>query len=117
MNIVQFFPNIFTDEAINRYNYSGTSTVGQSKMPMKSYSIFSDCMLGEFLKRKINEMYFKQFKFTEAWIDHGVNSQMLQAGLCSAIKLSRNRVRQRNFRAKHPKKMRPLKLKHPAIDK
>jgi hypothetical protein len=46
VSVVQFFPNIFTDEAIFNYNYNGTATIGQSKIPMKSYSIFSDCMLG-----------------------------------------------------------------------
>ncbi|XP_055527402.1 uncharacterized protein LOC129720013 isoform X2 [Wyeomyia smithii] len=45
MDIVNFFSRLFTDEALISYNYSGVNNIGEQKMPMRNYSIFTDCMI------------------------------------------------------------------------
>ncbi|XP_055594625.1 modifier of mdg4-like isoform X1 [Uranotaenia lowii] len=81
MSLIQFLPMIFSDEALVSYNYHGSNASGKSKLPMKGYSIFSSC-------------------FLEAFGSHGLDSHELSNQLVSAIKQSRNRMRQRTFRAK-----------------
>lgn len=48
MTLVQFLPAIFSDEALDGYNYNGSNVVGKMKLPMRGYDIFSNCFLGEF---------------------------------------------------------------------
>lgn len=47
MDVVDFFSRLFTDEALICYNYSGVNNIGEQKMPMRNYSIFTDCMIGK----------------------------------------------------------------------
>lgn len=46
MSIVQFLPMVFTDEALDGYNFNGTNTSGKCKLPMRGYKIFSHCFVG-----------------------------------------------------------------------
>ncbi|XP_029723780.1 uncharacterized protein LOC109403919 [Aedes albopictus] len=59
MNVTNFFSYLFTDDALMGYNYSGTNNIGDSKMPMRNYEIFIDCMI-------------------EAWADHGLTHILLE---------------------------------------
>ncbi|XP_021693965.1 modifier of mdg4 isoform X3 [Aedes aegypti] len=81
MNLVQFLPMVFSDEALISYNYHGSHASGKSKLSMKAYSIFSEC-------------------FLEAFESEGLDMDSLSNQLITAIKQSRNRMRQRTFRAK-----------------
>ncbi|XP_058451474.1 uncharacterized protein LOC131430472 [Malaya genurostris] len=81
MSIVQFLPLIFSDEALDGYNYNGSNTLGKCKLPMKGYDIFSHC-------------------FIDAFSSEGLNLNELATQMAAAIKQSRNRMRQRTFRAK-----------------
>lgn len=46
VNVTNFFSYLFSDDALMHYNFSGANNVGDQKMPMKNYSIFTDCMIG-----------------------------------------------------------------------
>ncbi|XP_052888245.1 modifier of mdg4-like isoform X6 [Anopheles moucheti] len=81
MMIDKFITTIFSDDALVSYNLNGSNTPGRPKRPMKSYSVFYDC-------------------FIEAFETTGLNDNTLQTQLTSAIKHSRNRMRQRTFRAR-----------------
>ncbi|XP_055532227.1 uncharacterized protein LOC129730231 isoform X1 [Wyeomyia smithii] len=45
MSIVQFLPMVFSDEALDGYNYNGSNALGKCKLPMKGYDIFSHCFI------------------------------------------------------------------------
>ncbi|XP_058170981.1 uncharacterized protein LOC131286111 [Anopheles ziemanni] len=81
MTVQQFVSNVFSDEALTAYNFHGSNTSGRAKIPMKTYSVFFDC-------------------FLEAFERTGLNDMALQTQLTAAIKYSRNRMRQRSFRAR-----------------
>uniref|UniRef100_A0A182HJT9 Uncharacterized protein n=1 Tax=Anopheles arabiensis TaxID=7173 RepID=A0A182HJT9_ANOAR len=81
MGIHKFISTVFSDEALNAYNLHGSNTSGRAKIPMKTYSVFYDC-------------------FIEAFESSGLNERELQSQLTAAIKHSRNRMRQRTFRAR-----------------
>nr|XP_029723755.1 uncharacterized protein LOC115264246 isoform X1 [Aedes albopictus] len=81
MNLIQFLPLVFSDEALIAYNYHGSHASGKSKHSMKAYTIFSEC-------------------FLEAFEGEGLDMDTLTKQLVMAIKQSRNRMRQRTFRAK-----------------
>ncbi|XP_065073069.1 uncharacterized protein LOC135697383 [Ochlerotatus camptorhynchus] len=81
LNLVQFLPMVFSDEALISYNFHGSHASGKSKVSMKGYSIFSNC-------------------FLEAFEGEGLDMDELSLQLTTAIKQSRNRMRQRTFRAK-----------------
>ncbi|XP_041765358.1 uncharacterized protein LOC121590059 [Anopheles merus] len=81
MGIHKFISTVFSDEALNAYNLHGSNTSGRAKIPMKTYSVFYDC-------------------FIEAFESSGLNERELQSQLTAAIKHSRNRMRQRMFRAR-----------------
>lgn len=49
MNLIQFLPLVFSDEALIAYNYHGSHASGKSKHSMKAYTIFSECFLGEWI--------------------------------------------------------------------
>ncbi|KAL1402696.1 hypothetical protein pipiens_005956 [Culex pipiens pipiens] len=77
MTLVQFMPAIFSDEALDGYNYNGSNTLGKTKLPMRGYDIFSHC-------------------FIEAFGDRdGMDEVELASQMSAAIKQSRNRMRQR----------------------
>lgn len=46
MDVANFFSYLFTDDALISYNYSGANNVGEQKLPMRNYNIFTDCMIG-----------------------------------------------------------------------
>ncbi|KXJ74346.1 hypothetical protein RP20_CCG013908 [Aedes albopictus] len=79
--IVHYVHNVFADESLIGYNYNGVNVVGQTKRAMRMYDIFSDC-------------------FMEAYEAEGLTDVELAFQLTSAIKQSRNRMRQRMFRAR-----------------
>ncbi|XP_049276908.1 modifier of mdg4-like isoform X6 [Anopheles funestus] len=81
MVIEKFITTMFSDDALISYNLNGSNTPGRPKRPMRSYSVFYDC-------------------FIEAFQTTGLNEHQLQSQLTSAIKHSRNRMRQRTFRAR-----------------
>ncbi|XP_062540149.1 uncharacterized protein LOC134208073 [Armigeres subalbatus] len=81
MNLVQFLPMVFCDEALISYNYHGAHASGKTRFSMKVYCIFTDC-------------------FLEAFEEDGFDKHMLGNQLTMAIKQSRNRMRQRTYRAK-----------------
>uniref|UniRef100_A0A182JNL2 FLYWCH-type domain-containing protein n=1 Tax=Anopheles christyi TaxID=43041 RepID=A0A182JNL2_9DIPT len=81
MVIHKFISTIFSDEALNAYNLHGSNTSGRTKIPMKTYSVFYDC-------------------FIDAFKSTGLCERDLQTQLTAAIKHSRNRMRQRSFRAR-----------------
>ncbi|XP_035900368.1 modifier of mdg4-like isoform X5 [Anopheles stephensi] len=81
MVIQKFISTIFSDGALTAYNLHGSNTSGRPKIPMKAYSVFYDC-------------------FIEAFQSTGLGEHELQAQLTAAIKHSRNRMRQRTFRAR-----------------
>ncbi|XP_065073325.1 uncharacterized protein LOC135697499 [Ochlerotatus camptorhynchus] len=81
VKIVSYLPHVFSDEALEGYNYNGASALGRSKLAMKAYEIFSNC-------------------FLEAYESEGMKLHDLASQISSAIKQSRNRMRQRTFRAK-----------------
>ncbi|XP_055620527.1 uncharacterized protein LOC129764911 [Toxorhynchites rutilus septentrionalis] len=45
MDVANFFSCLFTDDALIGYNYSGANNVGELKLPMRNYNIFTDCMI------------------------------------------------------------------------
>ncbi|XP_055620627.1 uncharacterized protein LOC129764957 [Toxorhynchites rutilus septentrionalis] len=47
MSIVQFLPMVFSDEALDGYNFNGTNTIGKCKLPMRGYNIFSHCFIDQ----------------------------------------------------------------------
>ncbi|KXJ68789.1 hypothetical protein RP20_CCG001716 [Aedes albopictus] len=81
INLIQFLPMVFSDEALIAYNYHGSHASGKSKHSMKAYTIFSEC-------------------FLEAFEGEGLDMDTLTKQLVMDIKQSRNRMRQRTFRAK-----------------
>ncbi|KFB53262.1 hypothetical protein ZHAS_00021565 [Anopheles sinensis] len=80
-SVQHFLSHVFSDEALTAYNFHGSNTSGRAKIPMKTYSVFFDC-------------------FLEAYERHGLTDMELQSQLTAAIKYSRNRMRQRSFRAR-----------------
>ncbi|EDS31233.1 conserved hypothetical protein [Culex quinquefasciatus] len=48
VDVSNFFSYLFTDDALINYNFSGANNVGDQKMPMRNYSIFTDCMIDLF---------------------------------------------------------------------
>ncbi|XP_035777019.1 modifier of mdg4-like isoform X2 [Anopheles albimanus] len=86
MKIQNFLSSLFSDDALYAYNFHGCNASGKFRIPMKNYSVFFDC-------------------FLEAFKKTGLNDNELQLQLCAAVKHSRNRMRQRMFRArKHREK-------------
>ncbi|XP_052864868.1 modifier of mdg4-like isoform X3 [Anopheles cruzii] len=92
MKIQQFLSSIFSDDALNEYNFHGSNSSGKCKIPMKTYSVFYDC-------------------FLEAFNGVGLDERALQAELTAAIKHSRNRTRQRCFRARKHREKQYISVK------
>lgn len=59
MTIVSYLPQVFSDEALEGYNYNGASTLGRSKLAMRAYEIFSNCFVG---KREVLSNFFWGFE-------------------------------------------------------
>ncbi|XP_062537633.1 uncharacterized protein LOC134205946 [Armigeres subalbatus] len=80
-HIANYMQCIFSDEALDDYNYHGVHVLGRCKIAMKGYDIFSNC-------------------FLDAFKSDGLTMEELSEQIVLAIKQSRNRMRQRTFRAK-----------------
>nr|XP_019532378.2 uncharacterized protein LOC109406760 [Aedes albopictus] len=89
MDVTNFFSYLFTDDALMGYNYSGTNNIGDSKMPMRNYEIFIDCMI-------------------EAWADHGLTHILLEEKIKLVVRKLTARRRMQKFR--HEKINESLKL-------
>ncbi|XP_062698280.1 uncharacterized protein LOC134284063 [Aedes albopictus] len=81
IKLFQFMPSVFSDEALEGYNFNGANVLGRRKIAMKGYSIFSSC-------------------FMDAYESEGLTMEELANQITTAIKQTRNRMRQRTFRVK-----------------
>ncbi|EAT43956.1 AAEL004635-PA [Aedes aegypti] len=81
ITIVAYMQNIFSDESLIGYNYNGVMVLGKRKRAMRVYEIFTNC-------------------FMDAYESEGLTQFELAFQLTLAIKQSRNRMRQRTFRAR-----------------
>ncbi|XP_058451444.1 uncharacterized protein LOC131430451 [Malaya genurostris] len=79
MDVSNFFSYLFTDEALISYNYSGVNNIGEQKMPMRNYSIFTDCMV-------------------EAWSNQGMTHYLLEEKIKFVVKKLTARRRMKMFR-------------------
>ncbi|XP_053682120.1 uncharacterized protein LOC128732779 [Sabethes cyaneus] len=75
-DVAKVFPVLFSDAALEMYNYNGTGR--KERRPMKDYHIFHDCML-------------------EAWSESGVNETSLQENINIVIKRADGRKRAKLF--------------------
>ncbi|XP_021693971.1 modifier of mdg4 isoform X9 [Aedes aegypti] len=79
--IANFVPYMFSDEALEGYSFNGVNVLGRNKIAMRGYNIFNSC-------------------FLDAYENEGLTLEELAAEMTMAVKQSRNRMRQRTFRAK-----------------
>uniref|UniRef100_A0A8D8BCA1 (northern house mosquito) hypothetical protein n=1 Tax=Culex pipiens TaxID=7175 RepID=A0A8D8BCA1_CULPI len=79
VDVSNFFSYLFTDDALINYNFSGANNVGDQKMPMRNYSIFTDCMI-------------------EAWGQQGLTMDTLEEKIKLIIKKLTARRRMQKFR-------------------
>ncbi|KXJ69884.1 hypothetical protein RP20_CCG025529 [Aedes albopictus] len=94
IKLFQFMPSVFSDEALEGYNFNGANVLGRRKIAMKGYNIFSSC-------------------FMDAYESEGLTMEELANQITTAIKQTRNRMRQRTFRVKRSiEKMLKEKSEH-----
>lgn len=74
--VTKAFPVLFSDAALEMYNYNGTGR--KERRPMKDYHVFHNCML-------------------EAWRPEGVNEEHLQDSINIVIKRADGRKRAKLF--------------------
>ncbi|XP_065072966.1 uncharacterized protein LOC135697273 [Ochlerotatus camptorhynchus] len=86
MDVANFFPYLFTDDALMGYNYSGTNNIGEQKMPMRNYEIFIECMI-------------------EAWADQGMTHTILEDKIKAVVKKLTARRRMQKFRQRKSMKV------------
>ncbi|XP_065073326.1 uncharacterized protein LOC135697500 [Ochlerotatus camptorhynchus] len=72
MDLVESFCVFFADTAMVNYNWNGFSNHRFPKKAMRSYSIFTECML-------------------EAWCDQGITPEVLQVKLKRTVEKINNR--------------------------